>query len=174
MVAMSNTKTMRDASSVVILRCHRDCTQAPASRIGALAVASGPIAQLPDCQDEALPVLKSFIKARQHHGDLRMSVNAESLLGKMGTSLVCCGRQLSMLLVISTLFSSKIAARKGQKDYKRTTIGLPKVTRGSDGAKGGSGMSLMPVYVMILDTVVNISQPWMIARTVRTVTTISI
>ena len=79
-----------------------------------------------------------------------------------------------MLLVSSALYSSKIAARKGQKDYRRTTIGLLKVTRESDGAKGGSGVSLMPVFVMILDNVVNISQPCVIARTVRTVTTLSI
>ena len=79
-----------------------------------------------------------------------------------------------MLLVSSALYSSKLAAFKGQKDYRRTTIGLPKVTGGSDGAEGGSRVSLMPVFVMILNNVVNISQPCVIARTVRTVTTVSI
>ena len=100
-VAMSNTTTIRGALSVVMVSCHRDCTQAPRQK---LARWLSPVARLPDCQSEALPSLKSFIKARQHYGDLRMSFSAVPLLRrKLGTSLMYCGRQSSVLLALYTV-----------------------------------------------------------------------
>ena len=138
-VAMSNTTTIRDALSLVISSCHCDCTQAPASGIGALAVASGPLAQLPDCQSEALPILKSFIKARQHHGDLKMSFSAVSLLGKLGTSLVCCGRQSSVLLELYSTVDTQhcTVAKSPLVKARRTTKG--RLPEGQTEQKGGRG-----------------------------------
>ena len=138
-VAMSNTTIIRDALSVVISGCHRDCTQAPASGIGALAVASGPIAQLPDCQSEALPILKSFIKARQHYGDLRMSFSAVPLLRKLGTSLVCCGRQSSVLLALYSTVDTQhcTVANSPLVKARRTTEG--KSPEGQTEQKRGRG-----------------------------------